>query len=80
MTAITYGVTWATGDHSIAQTGYDFDTIEEALEIAETGPHKYDGKVDAMCIHFPDDEGRIWGVVESGDPLWDSHGEVEVAS
>ena len=34
----TYGVTWATRDESIYQTGYIFETYEEAEKVALDGP------------------------------------------
>ncbi len=57
-----YGVTWVVTDHSIAQTGYVFETIESALSIAQQGPwvaHALDHQVDRMCEHYPADAARV---------------------
>ena len=63
-----YGITWGNTDHSVAQTGYDFDTIEEAKAAAYAGPWAYDGRVDAMCVHYPEIEpGPLWGNIEDED-------------
>ncbi len=57
-----YGVTWATEDHSIAQTGYVFETVEAALSIAQQGPWVADEDghhVDGLCEHYPADAARV---------------------
>lgn len=57
-----YGVTWVVTDHSIAQTGYVFETIPEALSIAQQGPWvagELGHQVDGMCEHYPADECRV---------------------
>lgn len=74
-----FGVTWGTDDHSVAQTGYGFPTVGEALEVAERGPWEAERsgiKVDSLCEHYPDDEGVVmWGNVENPD---NSFGDVRV--
>lgn len=53
-----YGVTWVSEDHSVAQTGYVFNTLREGAVVAELGPWlaEEDGhQVDGMCEHFPAD-------------------------
>lgn len=49
-----YGVTWATVDHPIAQTGYVFPSIEAAVAAAKRGPRAVERAgtgVDEMCAH-----------------------------
>lgn len=59
-----YGVTWATPDHSIAQTGYEF-THNEAISIAQHGPSNVEHitQIDAMCGHSTH-AGPVFGRVE----------------
>ncbi len=68
-----YGVTWVVTDHSIAQTGYVFGDIMEARSIAQQGPwvaEDLDYQLDALCDHFPEDEGlTIWGNIETKDDI-----------
>lgn len=75
-----FGVTWVTSDHSVAQTGYDFPTVGEATEVAERGPWEAERagfQVDALCVHYPTDEGEVmWGNIENPD---ETFGAVEVA-
>ncbi len=57
-----YGVTWVVTDHSIAQTGYVFETIERALSIAQQGPWvagDLGHHVDGLCDHYPADTYRV---------------------
>ena len=70
-----YGVTWATPDHSYAQTGYDFTDVESAKQVAVAGPWTYPNQVDAMCNHYPAKEWPLFARVETED---DSVIEVEV--
>ena len=46
-----YGITWTSATHqdSVAQTGYEFDTIEEAEKLAKKGP-RYAEKVVGMIV------------------------------
>ncbi len=64
-----YGVTWVVDDHAIAQTEYRWNTVAKARRIAELGPWIVSDngvKVDAMCEHYPKDEGIvIWGNIET---------------
>lgn len=50
-----FGITWATPDHSIAQTGYVFKEYVLALDWAKMGPYWVEKaniiKVDSMCDH-----------------------------
>ncbi len=81
---INYGVTWATPDHSIAQTG--FVTYDEAVatEMAIAGPWGQgpDIEVSPMCSghdmgeHVGEDE--IYGLVQIEDG--DSVIEVRIGS
>lgn len=71
-----YGVTWVVDDHSIAQTGYVFETIASALSVAQQGPWVAEDlgyQVDGLCGHvlgYPEDEGIvIWGNVETEDAV-----------
>lgn len=79
----TYGVTWATPDHSIAQTGYEWDTIEEAQAAAVAGPFQQ-GEIKVSWMVGDEDKAKVtskvkvFGLVEDRN---DSHGdEVEVDS
>lgn len=77
---MTYGVTWATAFHPVAQTGYVF-TEEEAVSVAKAHPSVIadaypDIQIDAMCEHYPAVEGgALYGRVETAE---DSHGTYEV--
>ena len=46
-----YGITWTSATHqeSVAQTGYEFDSIEEAEKLAKKGP-RYAEKVAGMIV------------------------------
>ena len=80
-----YGVTWASEDHSIAQTGYVFDTMNKAAMIAERGPWLADEdghQVDGLCLHYPAEDARV-AIVEhqrqhEGMTIW-GHVETEDA-
>ena len=71
MTKTRYGVTWATSDHSVAQTGYDFDLLELAFDVARSGPEAYGGTVDGMCAHYPEWEGKLYARIEADDDMTD---------
>ena len=62
-----YGVTWATTDHTIAQTGYVFATVKGAETAARRGPAAQAVQVDGMCEHYPDDGGKLFGMIETED-------------
>lgn len=66
-----YGVTWATKDHSIAQTGYVFDNLELAEACAKLGPDNQVVTVDSMGDE-PKEGEKVWGRIECEN---DSHGE-----
>jgi len=46
-----YGITWTSAKHqeSVAQTGYNFGSIEEAEKLAKKGP-RYAEKVVGMIV------------------------------
>ena len=69
-----YGVTWATADHSVAQTGYVYATIEAAEAVACKGPDAVT-QVDAMCCHDAHEGEPLYGLVHTED---DNILEVEV--
>ncbi len=60
-----FGVTWATPDHSIAQTGYDFETVALATVAAVNGPAAYAGQVDPMCSHDHAVFAELYGMVQT---------------
>ncbi len=54
--SIKYGVTWATPDHSIGQTGFVTYNEDEAIAMAIAGPWeaRVNGvQVDSMCSGHP---------------------------
>ena len=75
---MTYGVTWATEDHSIAQTGYVYATMPEAETVARTGPHEAarTTQVDGMCEHDTHSE-KVYGLVQTEH---ENLAEVDVAA
>lgn len=64
-----YGVTWATPDHTIAQTGYVFRFVTLAKVAARLGPKiiRAITQVDGMCPHYPATERPLYGRVETED-------------
>ncbi len=70
---INYGVTWATPDHSIAQTGFVTTDEDEAIAMAIAGPwDQAEGvQVDPMCNDHELDGhkpfGPIFGLVQIED-------------
>jgi len=67
-----YGVTWATREDSIAQTGYVFNTIEIAKAAAILGPDKQTVQVDIMWKGKLSEDAQVWGRIECEH---DEHGE-----
>ena len=71
-----FGVTWATKDHSIAQTGYVY-TYDQAMRVAGEHPSRAETVVDIMCLCELGDHSSdtIFGRVED---TADAYGEVLV--
>lgn len=74
---MTYGVTWATNDHSVSQTGYVYETVRAAEAAARMGPKNaaLSTQVDAMCEHDTHNGEIVFGLVQTED---DNIAEVEV--